>query len=61
LKTIGSFLDPLLAIAGMLLMADNLRAVFWLAVVPAKITVLILASGAKEPEIRCTVQQAFLV
>ena len=42
-------------------MADNLRAVFWLAVVPAKITVLILASGAKEPEIRCTVQQAFLV
>lgn len=50
LDTVGAFLGPLLAIAGMLLLADNFRAVFWIAVVPAILAVLILAFGVKEPE-----------
>ncbi len=50
LDTVGAFLGPLLAIAGMLLLANNIRTVFWLAVVPAIIAFLLLAFVVKEPE-----------
>jgi MFS family permease len=51
LDTVGAFLGPLLAVAGMLLLANNLRAVLWIAVVPAILAVLILIFGVQEPEL----------
>ena len=49
LDTIGAFLGPLLAIALMLLWANDFRAVFWVAVVPGALAVLLLFAGIREP------------
>ncbi|HMC13881.1 MAG TPA: MFS transporter [Gallionellaceae bacterium] len=49
LDTVGAFLGPLLAIAFMLLWADNFRAVFWIAVIPAFLAVALLLFGVQEP------------
>lgn len=51
LDTVGAFLGPLLAMLFLWLWADNLRAVLWVAVVPAAIAVLLLAIGVDEPQI----------
>jgi MFS family permease len=50
LDTVGAFLGPLLAIVFMLLWADNFRAVFWIAVIPAFLAVSLLLFGVREPE-----------
>lgn len=50
LDTVGAFVGPLLAIGLMVLWAGDFRAVFWFAVVPAAISVLILVFGVHEPE-----------
>lgn len=50
LDTVGAFLGPLLAVGLMLLWADNFRAVFWVAVVPGILSVVLLAFGLREPE-----------
>jgi MFS family permease len=50
MDTVGAFLGPLLAILGMIIFADNIRIVLWLAVLPALIAVILLAIGVKEPE-----------
>lgn len=49
LDTVGAFTGPLLAIGLMLLWADNFRAVFWVAVIPAALAVALLACGVREP------------
>lgn len=49
LDTVGAVLGPLLAIALMLLLADNFRAVFWFAVIPGALAVLLLVIGVHEP------------
>ena len=49
LDTVGAFLGPLLAIGLLLLLANNVRAVFWIAVIPAFISVAILWLAVKEP------------
>lgn len=49
LDTVGAFLGPLLAIALMLLWANDVRAVFWVAVIPAALAVLLLVAGIREP------------
>ena len=49
LDTVGAFTGPLLAVALMLLWANDFRAVFWVAVVPAILAVLLLIVGVKEP------------
>lgn len=49
LDTVGAFLGPLLAIALMLLWAGDFRTVFWFAVIPAVLSVLILIFGVHEP------------
>lgn len=49
LDTVGAFTGPLLAVALMLLWANDFRAVFWVAVVPATLAVLLLIVGVKEP------------
>ncbi len=50
LDTIGAFLGPLLAIALMVLWANDFRAVFWVAVIPAALCVALLIFGVQEPE-----------
>ena len=50
LDTVGAFLGPLLGVGLMLLWADDFRAVFWVAVIPAMLAVLLLYVGIKEPE-----------
>lgn len=49
LDTIGAFLGPLLAVGLMLLWSNDFRAVFWVAVIPAVMAVLLLLFGVKEP------------
>jgi MFS family permease len=49
LDTVGAFLGPLLAVALMLLWAGDFRTVFWFAVIPAVLSVLILIFGVHEP------------
>jgi len=49
LDTVGAFLGPLLGIALMLLWAGDFRTVFWFAMIPAFISVLLLVFGVQEP------------
>ena len=50
LDTAGAFLGPLLAVGLMLLWANDFRAVFWVASIPALIAVALLAFGLREPD-----------
>jgi MFS family permease len=50
LDTVGAFLGPLLAMGLMLLWANDFRAVFWVAVIPAFLSVALLIFGVQEPE-----------
>jgi MFS family permease len=50
LDTVGAVAGPVLAIGAMLWLADNFRAVFWFAAVPAFAAVALLVIGVKEPE-----------
>lgn len=50
LDTVGAFLGPLLAMVLMLLWANDFRAIFWVAVIPAFLAVALLLFGVKEPE-----------
>jgi len=49
LDTVGAFVGPLLAVGLMLLWAGDFRTVFWFAVIPAVIAVLLLIFGVEEP------------
>ena len=49
LDTIGAFAGPLIAVVAMALSGNNIRLVFWLAVPPAFISVLLLWSLVPEP------------
>jgi MFS family permease len=49
LDTVGAFLGPLLAIGLMVLWAGDFRTVFWFAVIPAVLAILILIFGVHEP------------
>ncbi|HET6468568.1 MAG TPA: MFS transporter, partial [Geminicoccaceae bacterium] len=50
LDTVGAFAGPLLAILLMALLASDIRAVFWFAVIPALLAVLLLVLGVREPD-----------
>lgn len=50
LDTVGAFIGPLLAMGLMLLWANDFRAVFWVAVIPAALCVTLLVLGVREPE-----------
>ena len=52
LDTVGAFAGPLLAVALMLLWANDFQAVFWVAVLPGLAAVALLAWGVKEPPAR---------
>ena len=49
LDSIGAFVGPLLAVAFMAWLADDIRTVMWVAVVPAFIAVVLLAAYVREP------------
>jgi MFS family permease len=50
LDTVGAFTGPLLAVALMALYADDFRAVFWWAALPAALAVLLIVVGVQEPD-----------
>jgi MFS family permease len=50
LDTVGAFLGPVLAIGLMLLWANDFHAVFWVAVIPAVLSVALLFFGVREPD-----------
>jgi predicted MFS family arabinose efflux permease len=54
LDTVGAFFGPLLAVGLMLLWANDFRAVFWVAVVPGLMSVVLLLFGVHETEHRQT-------
>jgi MFS family permease len=49
LDTVGAFAGPLLATVLMLAWANDFRAVFWAAVIPGVLAVLLLLLGIREP------------
>ena len=49
LDTVGALLGPLLATGLMLLWANDFRAVFWIATIPAALAVAMLVFGVREP------------
>jgi MFS family permease len=48
LDTVGAFVGPLAAIALMALFNDNMRAVFWVAIIPAAISVALVLFGVED-------------
>lgn len=48
MDTVGAFLGPLLAVGLMLLFADDIRRVLWLAVIPAAVAVAVIAFAVQE-------------
>lgn len=55
LDTMGALLGPLVAIGLMSLLAANVRAVFWIAALPAIAAVIALIVGIQEPEQHTTI------
>jgi len=50
LDSVGAFVGPLLAVAFMIWFANDIKAVLWVAVIPAFFAVLLLIIGVREPE-----------
>ncbi|QQZ44163.1 MFS transporter [Pseudomonas sp. SK3(2021)] len=50
LDTVGAFVGPILAIALMLWLANDIAQVLWLAVIPAALAVALLIFAIREPE-----------
>jgi MFS family permease len=50
LDTIGAFLGPLIAIGLMLLTANHFTFVFWIAIIPAVLSVAVLVVFVREPD-----------
>ena len=49
LDAVGAFIGPLLAVGLMLAWSNDFRAVFWVAVIPAMLSVALLIVGVREP------------
>jgi len=50
LDTVGAFLGPLMAMGLMILLANDIQAVLWVAVLPAVLAVFLLIVGVREPQ-----------
>ncbi|QGN36225.1 MFS transporter [Klebsiella oxytoca] len=50
LDTIGAFLGPLLAVALMFLWDNDFQSIFWVATIPAVLSIALLGFGLKEPK-----------
>lgn len=51
LDSVGAFVGPLLALVFMIWLANDIKHVLWVAVVPAFIAVLLLVIAVREPEV----------
>lgn len=51
LDTLGAFLGPLLAVGLMLLWNNDFQAIFWVAVVPGALAIVLLYFGLEEPKL----------
>ncbi len=60
LDTVGAFAGPLIAILLMAALHDNFRLIFWLALIPAFLSVLILILAVREPPHESIERQASL-
>ncbi|HID8914636.1 TPA: MFS transporter [Klebsiella michiganensis] len=49
LDTIGAFLGPLLAVALMFVWNNDFQSIFWVAAIPAVLSIALLGFGLKEP------------
>ncbi|EML2680290.1 MULTISPECIES: MFS transporter [Klebsiella] len=49
LDTIGAFLGPLLAVALMFVWDNDFQSIFWVAAIPAVLSIALLGFGLKEP------------
>lgn len=58
LDTVGAFAGPLLAIVLMAALHDNFRLIFWLALIPGLISVLVLIIAVREPPHKANQTQA---
>jgi MFS family permease len=58
LDTVGAFAGPLLAVALMATLHGNFRLIFWLALIPGLVSVLVLIIGVREPPHQATEPQA---
>jgi MFS family permease len=60
MDTVGAFIGPLLAMLLMAASNDNFRLVFWVAVLPAIVAVLLILYGVQEPDVpRATERRPF--
>jgi MFS family permease len=50
MDTVGAFVGPLIAMVLMAASGDNFRLVFWVATVPAIVSVLLILYGVQEPD-----------
>lgn len=50
LDSVGAFLGPLLAVGFMIWLANDIKSVLWVAVVPGFLAVLLLAVAVREPD-----------
>jgi MFS family permease len=57
MDTVGAFIGPLLAMLLMAASNDNFRLVFWIAVLPAIIAVLLILYGVQEPDVQRPAEQ----
>ncbi|MEH6579531.1 MAG: MFS transporter [Amphritea sp.] len=58
LDTVGAIAGPLLALTFMVLLANDIQAVFWIALIPAFISVAILIIAVREPAATRSVDKA---
>lgn len=58
LDTVGAFAGPLTAIALMAALNNDFRRVFWLALIPGLLSVLVLVVGVREPQQRSSAPRA---
>lgn len=60
LDTVGAFAGPLIAIALMATLHNDFRLIFWLALIPGLISVLVLSVAVREPPHAAVTTQATL-
>ena len=58
LDTVGAFTGPLLAVVLMLAWSNDIKAVFWVAVIPAFLAMFLMIFGVDEPERKDTARPA---
>lgn len=61
LDTIGAFTGPLLAVGQMWLLANDFQAVFWIAVLPAFLSVAVLVFAVKDEAVEGLAQEQVLL